>query len=218
MDEINKLLEIVDLLLGPDGCPWDREQTMESVRSYVLEETCELIEAIDLQDNAHIKEELGDLFFNAIFLSRLAEKEKRFSFRDVVESVTDKLIKRHPHVFQDVKLDSMEALANQWELLKSQEKGKSQRTSALDGISKSLPVLLRAKKMIKAMKKKKYTHLPEPSMEFLFDNEEDLGRLLYQIAFLAEKKDIDPENALRKVLANEERNFRAFERGGEISP
>lgn len=212
MEEINKLLEVTDRLLGPEGCPWDREQTMKSIRPYVLEETCELIEAIDLDDNLHIKEELGDLFFNAIFLSRLAEKEERFDLKEVVNGVREKLIHRHPHVFGDKKIHTADAVIKQWDHLKSQEKDKSVRSSALDGIPKSLPALTRAKKIIKKIKK---SHFPQASTEnhyLSFEDEEQLGKLLFSIVYQAEKQGFDPENALRKVLADEEVSFREFEK------
>lgn len=99
MREFDELIEIIDRLLGPDGCPWDKEQTLQSLRSSVLEEVCEVIEAIDLNDNAHIKEELGDLFFNTIFLCKIAEKEKRFTVTEILKELNEKLIRRHPHVF-----------------------------------------------------------------------------------------------------------------------
>ena len=212
MEEISKLLEVTDKLLGPEGCPWDREQTMNSIRPYVLEETCELIEAIDLEDNSHIKEELGDLFFNAIFLSRLAEKEKRFDLKDVVKGVTEKLIYRHPHVFGDKKIQTADGVIKQWDHLKSQEKDKSIRTSALDGIPKSLPALTRAKKIIKKMKKSQHPYISADNYSGSFENEEQLGKLLFSIVSQAEKQGLDPENALRKVLADEEVSFRRREK------
>jgi tetrapyrrole methylase family protein/MazG family protein len=208
MEEINKLLEVTDRLLGPEGCPWDREQTMKSIRPYVLEEVCELIEAIDLEDNSHIKEELGDLFFNVIFLIRLAEKENRFDLKEVIKSITEKLIHRHPHVFGEKKIQTAKDVIKQWDHLKSQEKDKSIRKSIFDGIPKSLPALTRAKKIIKKMKKSPYSQISTEIHSLSFANEDELGKLLFSLVAEAEKQGLDSENALRKVLATEERSFR----------
>lgn len=101
MKAFDLLNQTTDTLLSPQGCPWDREQTLTTMRSSLIEEACELVEAIDLNDNTHIQEELGDLFFLAIFLSKLAEKEERCKMEDVLHGINDKLIHRHPHVLRD---------------------------------------------------------------------------------------------------------------------
>lgn len=211
MEEINRLLEVTDRLIGPGGCPWDQKQTMKSIRQDLLEEACEFLEAIDLEDNLHMEEELGDLLFVVVFLGRLAEKEKRFTLNQAAKGITEKLISRHPHVFGEGKVDSAEAVMKQWEQLKSKEKGKSHRESVLDGIPKGLPSLARGKKMIKKMRKKNYGKLPDTSIAF--NDEEELGRVLYEIVCQAEKQGLEPEEALRKVLAKEEKAFRRFEVG-----
>ena len=148
MASFDRLFEIMDALLGPEGCPWDREQTVESLRSTVLEETCELIEAIDLGDPYHMAEELGDLAFNVVFFCRLGEKQGLFTTEQMLEGICEKLIRRHPHVFADGDaIEDSEAVLEQWEKIKAEEKEK--RESALDGLPPQLPALLRAHKVLK---------------------------------------------------------------------
>lgn len=210
MKEFDELVGVVDRLLGPDGCPWDRKQTMKSIRSDVLEEVCELIEAIDLEDNHHIQEELGDLFFNVVFLSRLAEKEQRTKMEACLHDIAQKLIRRHPHVWGDAKINSADEVLNQWEKIKKSEKGKESRTSALDGIPRGLPALARAQKVIKKAAKKDFKQQPEA---LKFDSEEELGEILLGIAAKAELQGLDPEHALKTALNKFEGKFRAFEAG-----
>lgn len=197
---IEKLIGIVERLLGPGGCPWDQEQTMKSIRSSVLEEACEFIEAIDLGENHHMVEELGDLLFNVIFFCKLGEKEKRFELQEVVEEICAKLIRRHPHVFGNAEVKTAEEVLNQWEKIKKEEK--QERKSIFDGIPNNLPSLLRAQKMIKKMPSIK--HLDEPQ----FDNEEVLGQMLLDIARSAHRKGLDAEQALRNTLAHIEQEYR----------
>ena len=157
MREFDELIEILERLLGPDGCPWDKVQTLQTLRSTILEEVCEVIEAINLNDDAHIKEELGDLFLNIVLLSKIAEKENRFPVTAVLKELNEKLIRRHPHVFADgKKIHTVDELHEQWDLIKKDEKGKEKRKSVLDGISKQLPALARAQKALKRMKKAGY--------------------------------------------------------------
>lgn len=123
MQEFQSLIDIIERLLAPDGCPWDREQTTRSMRSCLIEETNEVIEAIDHDDNRQMEEELGDLLFNVVFLCRLAEKEGRFNLKDVLQSIIAKLIRRHPHVFGEGKiLATTEEVLKQWKEIKEQEK------------------------------------------------------------------------------------------------
>jgi tetrapyrrole methylase family protein/MazG family protein len=208
---LEKLLDVCGRLLGPEGCPWDREQTLMSSRKYVLEEICELIEAIDLGDNHHIQEELGDLFYNAIFLSRLAEKEGRASLSGAVKEITEKLIRRHPHVFGGIKEATTEEIVHNWEKIKKEEKGKSHRSSVLDGIPKSLPALSRASKIINRMKRQRYPGLEIKGPLPDFSSEDALGEYLWQIVQKAQDLGLDPEHSLRSALAKEERIFRDFE-------
>jgi tetrapyrrole methylase family protein/MazG family protein/ATP diphosphatase len=131
-------------LLAPDGCPWDREQNMSTLRKYVLEEACEVIDAIDSGDRAHLCEELGDLALQVVFLAELGRAEQSFGPDDVIRGIVEKLVRRHPHVFADTEVaDSDEVLRN-WERIKAEEK---KGRGVLDGVARSLPALYRAQNM-----------------------------------------------------------------------
>jgi tetrapyrrole methylase family protein/MazG family protein len=210
IDAYTHVNAILDRLLAPDGCPWDREQTLQSLRTTVLEEVCELIEAIDLDDNRHIQEELGDLFLNFIFFCKIAEKEQRFTQQAVLKGLADKLIRRHPHIFGDAKVEDAQAVVHQWEAIKSAEAHNSQRTNVLDGIPKGLPALARAQKVCKRLMKAGYAELPEPFRGEL-TGEEELGQLLLAIVRAAQAQGLDAEQALRSCLAQHEQRFRKNE-------
>ena len=207
MKEFTQLLELTDLLLGPDGCPWDREQTFQSLRKTVTEEVYELLEAIDLGDKEKILDELGDLFFNILFFCKLGEKEACFNTQAVLQNIYDKLVRRHPHVFGDTIVETVDQLYEQWDKIKSQEKVHIDRKSALDGIPLNLPSLVRAQKMLKKLKKENYTLHIEPK-----DQEEALGLALLSIVEKSQEQKIDAEAALRKVLTQQEQLFREKER------
>ena len=144
-----KLTEIVDTLMGENGCPWDKVQTRESLKPYLLEEAYETLEALDNNNPEEIKEELGDLLYQILFHAKISENKNEFNITDVVESISDKMVHRHPHVFQEEKLETPEEVITQWEEIKSKEKGKINRESILDGIPSHLPGLLRAQKLQK---------------------------------------------------------------------
>lgn len=198
-DGFESLSEVLDQLLGPEGCPWDKEQTIASLRPYILEEACEAIEAIDEGNDANLEEELGDLLFNILFVCKLAEKEGRFSTESVLQKIRDKLVNRHPHVFEGEKLATSEAVLQQWEYIKAKEK--SERKSPLEGIPKGLPALARAYKVIGKLQES------EEHSEPLFADEEGLGLLLWTIVRQARKQKIHPETALRKVMLEYEKEL-----------
>jgi tetrapyrrole methylase family protein / MazG family protein len=206
VEEFGKLLEIADTLFGPQGCPWDREQTLVSMRESLLEEACEVIEAIDEGSDADLIEELGDLLYNIIFFCKLGEREGRFITADSLEGVRKKLIARHPHVFAGKKNLNAEEVLSQWEQIKKEEK--RHRESLMDGIPKGLPALSRAYKIVKKMKK---AHYHSEEEEPLFENEEELGELLWEIVRQARVRKINPEMALRKEMVNQEKAFRNWE-------
>lgn len=202
-----QLCEILETLLGPNGCPWDREQTLETLRTYVLEEVCELIDALHDKDMEGVKEELGDLFFNAVFLGKVAEKEGHFTLNEAIGAINEKLIRRHPHIFGgDAALNTSEEVLQQWELIKKQEKGS--RKSALDAVSKSLPALERAHKMLSKMKKAGM--VPEVVTADK-DDEEALGAALFALVRDAHSRGLHPELALRKVCRQVEASFHQWE-------
>lgn len=207
MKEFTELLNIVDRLLGPGGCPWDREQTLASLREALLEESCEVIEAVDLKNSKHILEELGDLFFLMLFLCRMAEQEKHGSMEEVLRLAAEKLVRRHPHVFGDEEINTAEETIEMWNRVKSQEPGKKHRKSRLDGIPKGLPALARAQEILKKSRKSDYQHT-QPEEE---DPEKKLGLQILELVEQAANQSIEAEQALRAVLAEREQTFRTWE-------
>lgn len=148
-DLFTELIDIIKKLRAPNGCPWDKKQTPESLKPYLLEETHELAEAIDAGDAHHIKEELGDLFFQISFLTLLHEEKELFSMEDALQAIIDKMIRRHPHVFTDEKFESDEAIRQNWQKIKAAEKKAkktSEKTDLID-VPKSLPALNRAQRV-----------------------------------------------------------------------
>ena len=208
ISEFEKLLEVTDVLLGPNGCMWDRAQTLVSMRESILEEACEVIEAIDEGDDNDLIEELGDLLYNILFFCKLGEKEDRFTTLNPLRNIRQKLIDRHPHGFGDKQLDHMDAVVDQWEELKKKEK--SHRESLMDGIPKGLPALARAYKIAGKMKKMELLEQKKS-----FEREEELGKLLWELVQQARFSEINPETALRKEMLNQEKAFREWERGAK---
>ena len=189
--------------MGPGGCPWDREQTLVSMRESILEEACEVIEAIDEGSDIDLIEELGDLLYNVIFFCKLGEIEGRFTTQEAIGRICDKLTLRHPHVFGENKLADSAAVMEQWEKIKKEEK--SHRKSLLDGIPKGLPALSRAYKIAGKMDKAEFDITEDQK---LFTSEEELGELLWELVRQARHRKINPEMALRKEMVNQERAFR----------
>lgn len=142
LPELRRLCEVVARLRAPDGCPWDRQQTMKTIKPYTLEETYELLEAIDADDNAAIQEELGDVLLQVILDAQIAADEARFGLIDVVSQIADKMVRRHPHVFGDAAADTTDEVKRHWSAIKQQEK--PSRASQLDGIPVALPELARS--------------------------------------------------------------------------
>lgn len=205
MESFKELIEISDILNSPGGCPWDQKQTFESLRPYVLEEAHEVLEAVDKGDEAEMIEELGDLFYTVIFYAKVAEREKKFSMKEIIEALKAKLIRRHPHVFGEEKAQSMEDIVRTWNRVKSEEK--VDRKSALDGIPKTLPSLQKAQKILKKMKDK----APHPADAQT--RAQQLALAIYAIVQTATEEEIDIECAFRELLTAQETRFKASERG-----
>ena len=144
---IEDLLDIVRLLRGEGGCPWDREQTHKSIKSDFIEETCEAIEAIDLEDAELLREELGDVLLQVVFHCRIEEETGSFTFSDVCDEICKKLIIRHPHVFGDVTANTTDQVLKNWDAIKMETKGQETYTDTLTSVAKSLPALMRAQKV-----------------------------------------------------------------------
>lgn len=141
------LLDIMRLLRAPDGCPWDREQTHQSIKKNLIEETYELVEAINRDDSAMMREELGDVLMQVVFHSCMGEEENRFTFDDVVNEVCQKLVVRHPHVFGDVTVSGTGDVLNNWDAIKRQTKGQKNFSQAMDSVPREFPALMRAQKI-----------------------------------------------------------------------
>ena len=142
-----ELVGIIATLRSENGCPWDREQTHETLKSTLIEETYETLEAIDTGDPSKLKEELGDILLNIMLQAQIADENKNFDIYAVIKTLTEKLIRRHPHVFGDVDVEDSEAVVKNWEAIKRQEAGYADRKSVLDGIPNAMPTLLRAQKI-----------------------------------------------------------------------
>lgn len=142
--QIERLLDVMRKLRAPDGCPWDREQTIESLRGNLIEETYEVVDAMDSGNRADLCEELGDLLLQVVFQSQIASEEGSFTFDDVAKGIADKLVRRHPHVFGDVQADTPDQVIKNWEKIKKTEKGGETPRSLVDGIPKHLPALSKA--------------------------------------------------------------------------
>lgn len=209
MDPFDSLLHVADQLLGPNGCAWDRKQTFQTLQPYVLEEAHEVIEAVDADDDRKMVEELGDLLYTIVFYGKLAEKNGRFSMKEIVEAIREKLIRRHPHVFGEIKVDGIEDIVKNWGKIKAEEKRDTERESILDGIPPTLPALQRAQKILKRIQR---AGSPLLSEEKEAATEEEIGDGLLQLILRAECNKIDAESALRRALARLEKTFRFSEK------
>jgi len=197
MDEFNKLIEISNILLGENGCEWDKKQTFESLKKYFVEEAFELVDAIDEKNDLNILEELGDILYLIIFLTKLAQIQNKFSINDVMKQIAKKMVHRHPHVFSNKKVDSVDDIVRNWEEIKNSEKEKSKRKSLFEGLPKSLPILIKAQKIIKILKG---NNLLESKEKFLTPKE--LEDQLFNLIIKAENSDLDVEGALKNKLKN----------------
>lgn len=142
------LIEIMEILRGEDGCPWDREQTHESIRKNFIEETYEVVEAIDNRDRELLCEELGDVLLQVVFHARIAEEDGEFTFDDVVDGICKKLIERHPHIFADVNVENVGDVLKNWDQIKQEKKKQKTVCETMDSVSRALPSLMRAEKLI----------------------------------------------------------------------
>lgn len=201
MSELLRLAEVMDRLRSPGGCPWDAEQTHESLVKYLLEESYEFIDALGDGDRIGMREELGDVLLQVYFHSRMAQDHPSdpFSIEDVAKLIADKLIRRHPHVFEGLHVDDMDEVIENWEAIKAKEKG---RTSSLDGIAMAQPALPLVEKLIYRAEKYKID-LPLTDIATATQaveqspSEATIGEALAAIIAWAHQHNIDPESALR---------------------
>ncbi len=192
--QLQRLVEVMDTLRSPGGCPWDGEQTHESLVKYLLEESYEFVDALGSADRAGMREELGDVLLQVYFHARIAQEhpDDPFTIEDIARSIVEKLIRRHPHIFAGVR--SVEASAN-WESIKAAEKG---RTSALDGIAMAQPALPLIEKLLYRAQKSGVKVATPDSVDINADADENgVGKALLAVITWAHKNGIDAESALR---------------------
>ena len=211
---INDLLKVMARLRSPKGCPWDRAQSHHSLRWHAVEEVYELMDAIEAGDDHEMEEELGDLLLQVVFHSQLAGERGAFDFDGVARHITDKLIRRHPHVFGDLKVKGVDQVWANWERIKRAEKHGTHRArpSALDGIPKHLPALQRAEKLTKKARKAKLLgDLPVPTAR----TKSQVARALLQLTRYAHSRGWSAEDLLRRETRKFERELRRLERQRE---
>lgn len=225
---IDELVEVVAKLRAPDGCPWDRKQTHETILTDLLEEVYEFLEAVDEKDKPHMREELGDILLQVVFHSQIASEEQEFTLDDVAGEIAEKLVRRHPHVFGDLKVDSTETVLKNWDAIKNAEKGKEDRKSVLDGVPKALPSLLRAEKIQKKAAKVGFDwseiapvldKVEEEFKEFrealeagnTEEAELELGDILFSLVNVARHQKISAEESLRLSINKFSKRFNYVE-------
>ncbi len=213
-EAFSKLMRIVDTLMGENGCPWDRVQTRESLKPYLVEESYETLDALDSNNPEKIKDELGDLLYQILFHSKISENLNEFGISEVIENLSEKMVRRHPHVFAKEKLETPDEVIEQWEDIKKKEKTNKDNPSILDNVPKNLPSLARAQKLQKKAAKQGFDwdriddvleKLNEEINEFKEalkrDNNkeitEEFGDLLFVLVNIGRFKKIDAEEALR---------------------
>ena len=211
---IQQLVQVMDQLRSPGGCPWDAEQTHASLARYLLEETYEALEAMDQGDISSLREELGDLLLQVVFHARIAqETDPEFSLDSIAQGVVDKLIRRHPHVFTDLKLSTNEELEANWADIKATEK---QRDSVTDGVPAAMPALQLATQLIYRSRNLNIAptdnSLKEDLRAVIADvSESEIAQLLIATVELAREKDIDPESVLRGEMSKYRTKIRKSE-------
>src|SRR5581483_11610031 len=208
---IDELIRIMAKLRSPKGCPWDREQDHRSLRWHAVEEAYELMDAIESDDDHELEEELGDLLLQVVFHCQLAKERGAFDFEKVARRIAQKLIRRHPHVFGDVKVKDVDQVWANWEKIKRAEKHGTRhaRASALDGVPKHLPALLRAEKLLKKARRAKLDNVAPPRKTL---NRRELGRQLFSLAAQAQKNGWSAEDLLRSETQRHERAWRKREK------
>ncbi|MBN2060310.1 MAG: nucleoside triphosphate pyrophosphohydrolase [Deltaproteobacteria bacterium] len=226
---LSALTGLVSRLRGPGGCPWDARQTDSTVKMYLIEEAYEVTDAIEKGDYQEICEELGDLLFQIVFLTEMADERGEFNLNDVLEGITDKMIKRHPHVFGDVRVESAEEVSDNWEKIKRDEKGAREKTSSmLKNVPMNLPALLRAHRLsqraaksgfdwagraeILEKVKEEYLELEESIKENNREQVgEELGDLLFSLVNLARHWGFNAEDLLRSTNRKFIRRYECME-------
>ncbi len=221
--KFTRLVEIMAMLRAPGGCPWDREQTFDSIKPYTLEETYEVLDAIDARDWKGLSEELGDFMLQAVFFAQMASEEKLFSIEDSLDAINEKLVRRHPHIFSDGNADTADAVKKRWDEIKAQEKATQGKAAdlLLDSVSRKTPALVEAQQIASKAAavgfdwdnvNQVFDKLDEEVLELRGATnpaavEDELGDMLFVIVNLARFLKVDPEQALRRTNAKFRRRF-----------
>ncbi|MGH9672060.1 MAG: nucleoside triphosphate pyrophosphohydrolase [Bryobacteraceae bacterium] len=227
-EKFQRLVEIMARLRGPGGCPWDREQTFDTIKPYLIEETYEVLDSVDARDWNGLAGELGDLLLQSVFFAQMAAEEKRFTIADSLDAILDKLIRRHPHVFADGDARTSSDVLKRWEEIKDEERRGQGKAAAglLDKVPRSLPALVEAQKI---STKAAHTGFDWENSEQVLDKlreelgelstatgaahvEQEIGDILFVVVNLARFYGVDPEQALRKCNARFRRRFAHVER------
>lgn len=228
LKDFQNLLQIMKRLRGPEGCPWDREQTSDKLKWYLVEECYEVLDAIEKGSDEKIKEELGDILFQIIFLAEISEEEGGFNIFDVINSAREKMIRRHPHVFDNENAKDSGEVKKIWWRIKEEEKGKEEGCSILDSIPPALPSLLRA---FRITKRAAHVGFDWDNVEGVFDKikeeieefretlkdkneermEDEFGDILFSLVNLGRFLEINPEEALRKTIGKFIMRFKDIE-------
>lgn len=226
-DALESLQELIRKLRGPEGCPWDRSQDFEDIKSYLIEECYEVVDALEEGSFLKLKEELGDLFFHILFLAHLAEERGKFVFEDVLHGIHEKMTRRHPHVFGEMQITDVNGVKQNWWRIKKKEKAKA--GSLMDGIPRSLPALHQAFQLGRRASRvgldwpdpdsilgkvlEEYVELQDAIQKKRMDQiEEELGDILFAVANLARSLGFNPEEALHKSNQKFIGRFQAMER------
>lgn len=229
-ETVDHLLSIMDRLRDPGGCPWDRKQDLESLSGYLLEEAYEVIEAVHSGDLSRLREELGDLLLQIVFMAKIGAENSAFNFEEVAGGISEKLIRRHPHVFGENSLQTAEEVSRQWEDIKTEERAESKETtSALDGVPTALPALLKAYRMtqkaaglgfdwdktsdVVAKLREEVEELEEAIREEQGRSRirSEMGDILFTLANLSRHLEIEPETALQGSNDSFRRRFQLME-------
>lgn len=233
MTPFEELVSIMARLRSPGGCPWDREQTHQTLRPYLIEEAYEVLDALDNGGDGDFREELGDLLLQVVFHAQIANEEKRFDIHDVARAINDKLVRRHPHVFGDTRADTADEVLTNWEQIKREEKGDEGRKSVLDGLPAGMPALLRAYRIQEKVARVNFDwddvkEVLEKVGEEIVELrgaleqgdrakiEEEMGDLLFSLVNLSRHLKVPPEDALRMSNDKFIRRFRYIEAALEL--
>src|ERR1700674_5192868 len=226
-EALDRLLAIMARLRGPGGCPWDREQTLATLKPFIVEEAYEVVDAIDRDDRRGLAEELGDFLLQAVFIAKITRQEGTFDINDATTAIHEKLVRRHPHVFGDVEAKDAEQVLVNWEKLKNEER-KAENKSVLAGVPQSLPALLKASRLTEKAARVGFDWRRAEDVFAKIDEEigelheaieekdqkkihDEIGDLLFTIANVARKLDVNAEEALQSANRKFMRRFESME-------